>query len=455
MTKWSRKTGLRVALRGMDLVTEYLSLGLRFDRVVDGYVDAYIGPPELREQVAAEPRAGPRPARRAGGRAVRGGRRTPAGAQRADFLRAHLDALAVGGRRLAGEEMSFADEVEAYFQVRIAPVDTDVYAAVHDEMAELLGGTGPVEQRWAASAPTTGCPAPRWRPAVRRLAAALRERVGRLPVLPEPEHIEFEIAQDAAWSGFNYYLGGYRSRVAVNAGIGHRVSQLPLLTAHECYPGHHTEHCRKEALLIAERGELEQTIFLVNTPAVPDGRGPRRSRAERGGRPRLGRLGGGRAARRRPGVRAGAGRAARGRDASAEHGPAERRPDAARRSRRRRRGARLPAALAARRRAARPADAALPVRPAVAGLHLHLRRGGAAAPALAEVAPGRADRDAAVPAAARRAPHPGRDPGGTRGRCGDAPTDRACLRPAGSPRGPRIALLIRFPSPPNPPHVVV
>ena len=84
--------------------------------------------------------------------------------------------------------------------------------------------------------------------------------------LPEQEHIDFEIAQDAAWSGFNYYLGGYRSRVAVNAGIGHRISQLPVLTAHECYPGHHTEHCRKEALLVDERGELEQTIFLVNTP---------------------------------------------------------------------------------------------------------------------------------------------------------------------------------------------
>ncbi|HTM85018.1 MAG TPA: DUF885 domain-containing protein, partial [Mycobacterium sp.] len=43
-------------------------------------------------------------------------------------------------------------------------------------------------------------------------------------------------------------------------------SNLPRLVAHESYPGHHTEHCRKEAGLVARRGQAEQTIFLVNTP---------------------------------------------------------------------------------------------------------------------------------------------------------------------------------------------
>ena len=44
------------------------------------------------------------------------------------------------------------------------------------------------------------------------------------------------------------------------------MSQLGVLVAHECYPGHHTEHCRKEDLLVNRAGEREQTIFLVNTP---------------------------------------------------------------------------------------------------------------------------------------------------------------------------------------------
>ena len=71
---------------------------------------------------------------------------------------------------------------------------------------------------------------------------------------------------DEPWSGFNYYLGGLRSRVAINADLPHRLSGLPHLVAHESYPGHHTEHCRKERRLVSAQGRLEHTVFLVNTP---------------------------------------------------------------------------------------------------------------------------------------------------------------------------------------------
>ena len=102
---------------------------------------------------------------------------------------------------------------------------------------------------------------------MRTVAAALRERVvGPTGLADLPEHIDFEIARDVAWSGFNYYLGHFASRVAVNADIGHRMSQFGVLVAHECYPGHHTEHCRKEDLLVNRGGQAEHTIFLVNTP---------------------------------------------------------------------------------------------------------------------------------------------------------------------------------------------
>ena len=78
--------------------------------------------------------------------------------------------------------------------------------------------------------------------------------------------MEYEVVTDRPWSGFNYYLGDYRSKVAVNADVRQLMSQLPRLVAHESYPGHHTEHCRKEAGLVRRKGQAEQTIFLVNTP---------------------------------------------------------------------------------------------------------------------------------------------------------------------------------------------
>jgi hypothetical protein len=54
--------------------------------------------------------------------------------------------------------------------------------------------------------------------------------------------------------------------VAINADLPHRLSQLADLVAHESYPGHHTEHCRKERGLVERAGRAEHTVFLVNTP---------------------------------------------------------------------------------------------------------------------------------------------------------------------------------------------
>ncbi len=102
----------------MDLVQEYLKLGLRFDRVVEGYVDAYTrSRASCKAEVAAEPPPDPADLGRQAAALSAAGRRPGFDAARAGFLPAHLDALAVGGRRLAGERCRFVDEVHSYFQV--------------------------------------------------------------------------------------------------------------------------------------------------------------------------------------------------------------------------------------------------------------------------------------------------------------------------------------------------
>lgn len=255
----------------MDVVTEYLKLGLRFDRVVQGFVDSYIGDPALKQEVSAEPAPHPAQLSVAAAELARRVGDSPLPAERAEFLTSHLSALTVAGRRLDGEPMSFIQEVQAYFQVQIDMVDTEVYAQAHDRVGALLDQAGAPPQhdlgaRLAAVRMVETCPPDLVETAVRTVAAALRERVTGLTGLPVGEQIDFDIERDVAWSGFNYYLGSYRSRVAVNADVDHRMSQFPVLVAHECYPGHHTEHCRKEQLLVRRGGQQEQTIFLVNTP---------------------------------------------------------------------------------------------------------------------------------------------------------------------------------------------
>jgi hypothetical protein len=251
---------------GDELVRGYLLLGLRFDRLVEGFVDAYTGDPALRRQVAAEPTPDPstlaNDARRLAAAVPHAGLE-PA---RQRFLAAHLSALECSGRRLASEPVSFVEEVRAYFDVDISPGDPEEYHAVHRALGDLLPGSAPLTQRLTELRKRDEVPPELLGPAVQELSSALRDRVRAEFGLPEPEIVDYEIVTDQPWSGFNYYLGGYRSRVAINADVGHRMAQLPHLVAHESYPGHHTEHCRKDAGLVLRDGQAEHTIFLVNTP---------------------------------------------------------------------------------------------------------------------------------------------------------------------------------------------
>lgn len=249
-----------------DFVTEYLTLGLSFDRLEEGFVDAFTGDPALRRAVENAPAPDPRTLAR---RATDLRATLPSvdlSADRASFLDAHLRALECSARKLAGDEIGFVDEVRAYFDVDIALGDQDDYRAAHRSLDEVLPGAGSLTERMRAHRASDEIPPERLAECVEAFSSALRDEVRRRYPLPDAEQVTYEVVGDKPWSGFNYYLGDYRSTVAINSDLKQHMAHLPRLIAHESYPGHHTEHCRKEAGLVATAGQHEQTIFLVNTP---------------------------------------------------------------------------------------------------------------------------------------------------------------------------------------------
>ncbi|QHE71436.1 DUF885 domain-containing protein [Rhodococcus sp. WAY2] len=247
------------------LVREYLLLGLGFDRLEEGFVDAYTGDPALRRTVENAPRPDPRELARTA--ATLRAELPSAGLsdERTRFLDVHLRALECSGRKFAGDDVGFVDEVEAYFDVRIARGDEGQYREAHRKMDTVLPGTGTLTERVHAHRAADEIPADRLKDCVDAFSSALRDLVREHYALPEAEVVEYEVVGDKPWSGFNYYLGNYRSTVAINSDLKQHMANLPRLIAHESYPGHHTEHCRKEAGLVGA-GQLEQTLFLVNTP---------------------------------------------------------------------------------------------------------------------------------------------------------------------------------------------
>jgi hypothetical protein len=250
----------------VDLPLEYVRLGLRFDRVEPGFVDAYTGDPRIRAEVEDEPAPTPRRLRDQARALLRELDVSGLEADRAEYLRGQLTGLECSARKLGGEPVAFRDEVRSYFQVDVELGDPAAYAAAHADLDALLPGDGTLAERYARHRRREECPPDRLAGAVAALSSALRDRVRGEYGLPEVETVRYEVVTDQPWSGFNYYEGGYRSRVAINADLPHRLAQLPHLVAHEAYPGHHTEHCRKEQGLVEKDGRLEHTVFLVNTP---------------------------------------------------------------------------------------------------------------------------------------------------------------------------------------------
>jgi len=252
------------------IVDRYLELGLRLGRHVDGFVDAYYGPAAVAALVDAEPVVAPlRLSADAAGLIAdldAGVEADTLDASRRRWLRAQVVGLHTSARKLAGEPIGYADEVEWCYGVRPTFRDEEAFAAAHRRLDEALPGSGAIRERVIAWRESQAIPVEKLEPVLRSLADDFRERTQRLFGLPEGEHVHWELAHDQPWSGFNYYEGDLRSRVAINTDLPVLSTSVAHLVAHEAYPGHHTEHSRKEAGLVRHRGWQEETIFLVGTP---------------------------------------------------------------------------------------------------------------------------------------------------------------------------------------------
>lgn len=252
-----------------DLVDRYIELGLRLGRHIDGLVDAYYGAAQVRAVVEAEPARAPAALRDDARRLIvdlDGGADPDLEAPRRRWLRGQVVGLETVAAKLAGGQISYSDEVEACYGVRPRWVDEEEIEAAHRRLDESLSGDGPLLDRLVAFRDAHAIPVERLRAVIDDLAYDFRERTDRMFGLPAGEHVDFELVSNQPWSGFNYYLGNLRSRVAINTDLPVLATAIGHLVAHEAYPGHHTEHSRKEAGLVRRAGHREETIFLVGTP---------------------------------------------------------------------------------------------------------------------------------------------------------------------------------------------
>jgi hypothetical protein len=237
----------------MSAEEDYLLLGLRLGKHVHGLVDAYYGPQDLQDAVDEEP-------------PVHASELAADGARLRDsledgWLRDQVAACTVYARVLAGDEISYSDEVEGCYGVRPARTPESVYKEAHARLDELLPGGGTLAERrqaWRERHRVDGAKAVE---VIGELLPFFRERTERIVPLPPGERVTLEPVAGEPWWAFNYYRGGLHSHVVLNTDVPTGTLDLLHLVAHEVYPGHHTEHAVKEDLL-----GIEERIQLVPTP---------------------------------------------------------------------------------------------------------------------------------------------------------------------------------------------
>jgi hypothetical protein len=244
-----------------ELARAYIDLALAIDYHHPGFVDGYFGPNDWKPK---EPRALADLTKDAAG--LMSKVRALEDPTRRTFLEAQVRAMETTVALLMGEELPFAEEVRLLYDVEVAHVPEARFDEALTTLADLLPGRGDIAGREHALRATFEVPKERMTEVVSEIVEALRERTKSRVSLPEGESVEVRLVADKPWSGYNWYLGGYRSCIDINLDLPVHLYELPNLLAHEAYPGHHTELAIKEQLLYHEAGRTEHAVLLLNAP---------------------------------------------------------------------------------------------------------------------------------------------------------------------------------------------
>ncbi|HEV3479830.1 MAG TPA: hypothetical protein VG144_10330 [Gaiellaceae bacterium] len=242
----------------MSLAERYVELCLRLVRHDEELMDFYFGPKAIAERVEAEPLREPEK--------LAADALELADEANSAYLRAQLRGLETVARKLAGEEIPYAEEVERCYGIPLRRVPEEKFDAAHRALDEALppgGSLAERNQRWR-----DGHAIPREQVAdvLRAVGERLREKTRERFGLPEGETFDLELVSDKHWYAFNDYRGGLKSKLEVNADLPINAFAVVALVAHELYPGHHTERTWKEQVLYVGRGQLEESVLPFGTP---------------------------------------------------------------------------------------------------------------------------------------------------------------------------------------------
>jgi hypothetical protein len=250
---------------------DYVRLVLEIDAHESGYVDAFYGPAEWREEARRNPRdqaALKKEADRLRGVLVRFQSADAVQAQRARVLFANVASARFRLDMIGGERAHFADEAERLFALRPQLQPLSSYDAALARIERLAPGQGPLADRVDAFRAQYAVPSDKLNAVMDAAIAECRKRTLQHIALPEGESFRMEMVKDKSWGAYNYYLGKNQSLIQINTDLPVMVGNALVLGCHEGYPGHHLQGIYNERAF-RTKGWAEYSVAPLYAPAAP------------------------------------------------------------------------------------------------------------------------------------------------------------------------------------------
>ncbi len=222
----------------------YLLLGLRIGKLIEGYIDAYFGPPELKQTVEKEKPHSPKDLLNKCKALQKELRNQDFLEERIRFLGKMLGAMETSLEILNGHEFPYLEKVNRLYDIKPELIDDSVFYKVAKELDSIYEGFGSLSERMDTIQKQRAVPENKIEGTFRKACEIVRERTQELfpGLLPNGEEFTIKIVKNEPWGAYNWYLGNFKSRIDVNTDIPNAWTRVLLTAAHEGYPGHQTEH---------------------------------------------------------------------------------------------------------------------------------------------------------------------------------------------------------------------
>ncbi|MGB5689030.1 MAG: hypothetical protein WBM45_07110 [Woeseiaceae bacterium] len=165
-----------------------------------------------------------------------------------------------------GDLLSFDDESMALFGSTAPVYEASHFAALLEELDELLPGDEPLGERVETFNDQFAIPLDKLPAVFEAAMAECRKRTLEHIALPEGESFTVEYVNDKPWSGYNWYQGNSVSLIQVNTDFPIEISRAVDLGCHEGYPGHHTFNALLEKNLVVDEGWIEYSLYPLFSP---------------------------------------------------------------------------------------------------------------------------------------------------------------------------------------------